>query len=696
MGVEVMEVTLDFLQDRKHMEELVDKLNRAASYYYNGSPIMSDHEYDLLFDELKDYEERTKFVCSNSPTRLVGSFPKVEGLDKVEHEFPAKSLDKTKDVDKFIQTFCVDKSNDEVVLMWKLDGATVQLTYDNGKLQTAATRGDGYIGQDITHNAPVISGIPLEIEYKGKLVVRGEAVISYSSFNCINKNLDEDMKFKNPRNLAAASLTLLDTNVTKTRRIQFKAFELVYIEDKDWKDSLKFYSGLMWLLNQNFDIVDCILCHAYEDNDNNVKNLEELRKAIDILSNSVEKYDIPVDGLVAAFDDTEYSEKFKGTEHHPHPLRGYALKWNDEIQETVIRDIEWSPSRTGLLNPVAIFDPVELEGTTVTRASLHNISVMNDLQIRVGDRVTVYKANKIIPQIGQNLTPQGPYTLDDLAGFLLECPACGSLPTIKVSEDDVQTAVCENEKCPAKLLGKLDNFCSRDAMNIEGLSESTLEKFIDCGFISDFCDIYCLDAFEQEIRNLPGFGDKSYQNIWDSIQKSRNTTMSRLLVGLGIPGIGVKQAKQIAKFFKNDVNWFMHCNEVGHKPFDFTQIDGIGEKISKSINEWLWKYALVDLQPLLYNLNIEKDSNNTEIPQDGPKFVVTGKLNYFKNRKKLEEVIESNGGSVQTSVSKNTDYLINNDINSTSSKNKKAKELGVRIITEQEFMLMIGMGLPDE
>ena len=389
MGVEVMEVTLDFLQDRKHMEELVDKLNRAASYYYNGSPIMSDHEYDLLFDELKDYEERTKFVCSNSPTRLVGSFPKVEGLDKVEHEFPAKSLDKTKDVDKFIQTFCVDKSNDEVVLMWKLDGATVQLTYDNGKLQTAATRGDGYIGQDITHNAPVISGIPLEIEYKGKLVVRGEAVISYSSFNCINKNLDEDMKFKNPRNLAAASLTLLDTNVTKTRRIQFKAFELVYIEDKDWKDSLKFYSGLMWLLNQNFDIVDCILCHAYEDNDNNVKNLEELRKAIDILSNSVEKYDIPVDGLVAAFDDTEYSEKFKGTEHHPHPLRGYALKWNDEIQETVIRDIEWSPSRTGLLNPVAIFDPVELEGTTVTRASLHNISVMNDLQIRVGDRVTV-------------------------------------------------------------------------------------------------------------------------------------------------------------------------------------------------------------------------------------------------------------------------------------------------------------------
>lgn len=703
-----------------NMKELVNKLNEASNAYYNGKDeIMSNHEWDAMFDELAQLEKETDIILPDSPTSKVGADEiGGNGLKKVRHEFPALSLDKTKDIYEFPKVFSKAASGDCVV-MHKLDGCTLCLTYDGsrnggcGRLVQAVTRGNGEIGSDMTYQASYIEGIPMTIGFKGKLIVRGEALMTYSEFERINSNLEEgEEEYSNPRNLANSTITMKEPGL-KGRKVIFKAFKLVYMEpaaDDKIEVPATFFGALTLLERLGFGVVEHELARAYSSNPDVDSDLpDQIINVMNSFSDRVETLDYPVDGLVVASDDYKTADALPVTGHHPDRLTGFAFKWADECAETILREIEWSPSRTGRINPVAVFDPVQLEGTTVTRASVHNVSIVKKLRLRVGDKISVFKSNKIIPQVDKNLTPGDELTYTE--SHACTCPVCGmeTSPMITRSGDrDVEVEMCTNPDCAVKQIKKFVHFCERDCMDIVGLSEKTLEKFIEKGFIEQLADLYRLDTFEHNIATMDGFGQKSYDNIWKSIQRSRKTMFVPFIHALGIPMVGKGQAKLFDKAYKGNVKKFF--NDVYNRK-TFTDIDGIGEKIELSLWDWgsrylgwipfekdlldeMWRTSCnTEVYDLLRWIDVEIPAEANVAGKDilsGKTFVITGSVNHFKNRAELQAKIEELGGKATGSVTKKTSYLINNDVESTSGKNKKAKELGVPIISEDEFLEMIG------
>ncbi|WP_349948840.1 NAD-dependent DNA ligase LigA [Lacrimispora sp. BS-2] len=643
------------------MKELVAVLTAAGKAYYQESrEIMSNFEYDRLYDELKELEEETGIILSQSPTQNVG-YQVLSELPKEAHETPMLSLDKTKSTESLMEWL----GGQTGVLSWKLDGLTVVLSYNHGTLQKAVTRGNGEIGEVITNNAKVFSNIPLNISHQGELVLRGEAVIKYSDFSRINEEIEDvAAKYKNPRNLCSGSVRQLNNQITARRNVNFKAFGLVTAEGVDFKNSRK--EQFEWLKRQGFDVVD----YKMVTRDTLPETVEEFSKAISC-------YDIPSDGLVLLFDDIAYGESLGRTSKFPR--NAIAFKWADEIRETRLDHIEWSPSRTGLINPVAIFDPVELEGTTVSRASVHNLSIMEALELGEGDEITVYKANMIIPQIADNLTRSKKIQIPE------QCPVCGGKTEIR-KINDVRSLYCTNPDCQAKRLKGFTLFVSRDALNIDGLSEATLEKFIGAGFIREYADIFHLEQHEEVITQMEGFGKKSYDNLIKAVKKASHTTLPRLIYGLGIAGIGLANAKMLCQEFKFDFEKLRTAEEE-----ELTTVPGIGKVLADA---WITYFKeeknneMVDR--LLSEVTIEREaeaSGNGIF--EGMVFVITGSVTHYENRKALQEVIEAHGGKATGSVTSKTTYLINNDTTSNSSKNKKAKELGVPIISEEDFIKML-------
>lgn len=645
----------------KRMTELVDILNRASKVYYqDGNEIMSNFEYDKLYDELTALENELGITLSNSPTVNVG-FEVLSELPKENHESPMLSLDKTKEVEG-LQSFLGDKKG---VISWKLDGLTVVLTYNNGELIKAVTRGNGQTGEVITNNAKVFQNIPLKISYKGELIIRGEAVIKYSDFKKINATIDDvDARYKNPRNLCSGSVRQLNNKVTKERNVNFYAFALISAEGVDFNNSIN--NQLEWLISQGFDVVE-----------HRITDAEKIKDDVSYFAEKIVGYDIPSDGLVIMYDDIEYGISLGMTSKFPR--NGIAFKWKDETASTHLREIEWSPSRTGLINPVAIFDPVELEGTTVSRASVHNISIMEELQLGIDDEIMVFKANMIIPQIAENITKSGNIKIPDV------CPACGGKTEVR-NINDAKSLYCINSDCQAKKIKLYTHFVSRDAMNIEGLSEETLEKFIDRGYIREFADIYKLERWREEIVVEKGFGDKSFDNIINAIESSRHTNVIRILFSMGILNVGLSNAKIICKEFGYDMDRIRCATEEQLK-----NIDGVGPIIAKSIVDYFNdEKNNTHLDNLLKELIVEEIKENTnEKIFSNINFVITGSVEHFANRNEVKAKIEELGGKVTGSVTSKTTYLINNDVSSGSSKNKKAKELGIPIITEEEFIKML-------
>ena len=646
---------------RNRMYELVELLNKARkTYEQDDKEIMSNFEYDKLYDELLAIEEELGTKMTNSPTVNVG-YEVLSELPKEKHEKPMLSLDKTKEVSRLKQFIGANKA----LISWKLDGLTIVLTYRDGELFKAVTRGNGEVGEVITNNAKVFKNIPLHIPYKGELVLRGEAVIGYSDFEKINELIgDADAKYKNPRNLCSGSVRQLNNEITAKRNVKFFAFTLVKADDVDFKNSRN--EQLAWLQNQGFDVVEHHFVTA-DTIDDEVKWFAEK-----IVSN-----DFPSDGLVLVYDDIAYGKSLGMTSKFPRD--SFAFKWADEIKETTLTDIEWSPSRTGLINPVAIFEPVDLEGTTVSRASVHNISIMEELELGIGDKINVYKANMIIPQIAENLTRSG---VKDIPS---SCPVCGGETVIK-NDNGTKTLYCTNPKCQAKQIKSFALFVSRDALNMEGLSEATLEKFISMGFIKDFSDIFHIEDHKDVIVEMEGFGEKSYKKLKDSIEKARNTTLAKLVYGLGIAGIGLANAKVICKAFEEDP-----YKVAGASMEKLNAIDGIGDVLAGAfVNYFRDSENMKVYEKLLKEVNIQVEENNNPQIFAGVNFVVTGSVEHFANRNEVKAVIEARGGKVTGSVTSKTAYLINNDKMSTSSKNKKALDLGIPIISEEEFIEMIG------
>lgn len=645
------------MDKKERIKELVDILNKASkAYYQDAKEIMSNFEYDALYDELVQLEKDTGIVLANSPTVNVG-YEVVSELPKEQHESPMLSLDKTKEV-SVLADFAGDKKS---LLSWKLDGLTVVLTYQQGKLFKAVTRGNGEIGEVITNNAKTFKNIPLSIPYEGRLVLRGEAIIKYSDFEKINREIeDAQAKYKNPRNLCSGSVRQLNSEITAKRNVNFIAFALISAENVDFKNSIE--QQYLWLEQQGFEVV--------ERKEVTSSNMEETVK---YFAEKIKEYDYPSDGLVLMYDDIEYGLSLGRTAKFPR--NGIAFKWEDEQAETTLEYIEWSPSRTGLINPVAVFKPVELEGTTVTRASVHNISIMEELKLGDGDTIKVYKANMIIPQISENVTKSGKCVIPEI------CPACGERTEIK-NGNGVKTLYCPNKQCPAKHVKLYSLFVSRNAMNIDGLSEETLEKFIDAGYIHEFADIFNLSRYQKEIVETPGFGQKSYDNLIDSLNKAREVELHALLYSLGIPNIGVANAKLICKYFNNDIEKITHATAE-----ELVKIDGIGDKMAVKFVEYFSdKENIKKFNNLLNELTIIKEENNEEQNMTGLNFVVTGSVERFANRNEVKDYIEKRGGKVTGSVTSKTNYLINNDLLSNSSKNKKAKELGIEIINEEQFL----------
>ena len=645
------------MDKKERIKELVDILNKASkAYYQDAKEIMSNFEYDALYDELVQLEKDTGIVLANSPTVNVG-YEVVSELPKEQHESPMLSLDKTKEVN-VLADFAGDKKS---LLSWKLDGLTVVLTYEQGKLFKAVTRGNGEIGEVITNNAKTFKNIPLSIPYEGRLVLRGEAIIKYSDFEKINREIeDAQAKYKNPRNLCSGSVRQLNSEITAKRNVNFIAFALISAENVDFKNSIE--QQYLWLEQQGFEVV--------ERKEVTSSNMEETVK---YFAEKIKEYDYPSDGLVLMYDDIEYGLSLGRTAKFPR--NGIAFKWEDEQAETTLEYIEWSPSRTGLINPVAVFKPVELEGTTVTRASVHNISIMEELKLGDGDTIKVYKANMIIPQISENVTKSGKCVIPEI------CPACGERTEIK-NDNGVKTLYCSNKQCPAKHVKLYSLFVSRNAMNIDGLSEETLEKFIDAGYIHEFADIFNLSRYQKEIVETPGFGQKSYDNLIDSLNKAREVELNALLYSLGIPNIGVANAKLICKYFNNDIEKITHATAE-----ELVKIDGIGDKMAVKFVEYFSdKENIKKFNNLLNELTIIKEENNEEQNMAGLNFVVTGSVERFANRNEVKDYIEKRGGKVTGSVTSKTNYLINNDLLSNSSKNKKAKELGIEIINEEQFL----------
>ena len=647
--------------DTRRMQELVELLNRAAkAYYQDADEIMSNYEYDALYDELQALEAQTGVTLSSSPTVNVG-YEVLSELPKERHPSPMLSLDKTKDV-AGLQAFAGDQ---KVVMSWKMDGLTIVLTYRDGGLVKAVTRGNGEVGEVITANARTFKNLPLQIPYKGELVLRGEAVIGYKDFEKINEEIAEvDAKYKNPRNLCSGSVRQLNSEITAKRNVKFYGFSLVQAEGVDFHNSRA--AQLDWLASQGFEVVEHI-----------VVSREEIPNEVIKFSEKIVSNDFPSDGLVLIYDDVAYGQSLGRTSKFPRD--SFAFKWADETSKTILREIEWSPSRTGLINPVAIFDPVELEGTTVSRASVHNISIMEELELGIGDQIEVYKANMIIPQIAENLTRSGVKDIPKV------CPVCGGATEIR-SISNAKALYCTNPECQAKQLKSYALFVSRDALNIDGLSEATLEKFIARGFIHDFADLFHLEQHREEICEMDGFGEKSYNNLIASVEKARETTLPRLIYGLGIANIGLANAKLI-------------CKEIGHDPGrvmdltaeDLAAIDGIGDVIAGNYVAYFADAEHRELfEKLLKEVKLPEEQEDVgEQTFAGMNFVITGSVEHFANRNEVKALIESKGGKVTGSVTSKTNYLINNNVESTSSKNKKAKDLGIPIITEEDFLKML-------
>ncbi len=644
------------------IKELTEILNRASkAYYMQDTEIMSNYEYDALYDELVQLEKETGITLSNSPTIHVG-YEVVSELPKEEHEYPMLSLDKTKDV----QTLSDWLGDQMGVLSWKMDGLTIVLTYDNGELVKAVTRGNGYVGEVITNNAKVFKNVPHRIAFKGKLTLRGEAVIKYSDFNALNNQIeDSEAKYKNPRNLCSGSVRQLNNAVTAERNVFFFAFTLVVAEGEDFHNSRM--QQFEWLRSQGFDVVE----HVQVDR-------ESLPSYVSQFAERITENDFPSDGLVLILEDIAYGESLGTTAKFPR--NAIAFKWADEIRETHLLDVEWSASRTGLINPIAVFEPVELEGTTVSRASLHNISILRALQLGRGDLIQVYKANMIIPQIAENLTRSDSLEIPSV------CPVCGETTEIR-SLNDVSSLYCLNEECPAKHVKQFSLFVSRDAFNIEGMSEATLEKLIQHGFLHEPADLFHLDNYHDEIVQLDGFGEKSYQRLMASVQKARKITLAKLIYSLGILNIGLSNARLLCRHYKNDLQALMSASTE-----ELTAIDGIGPVIAGSFTDYFAdEHHKKELEDLLGEVEIEQENFEAEDRIfDGKIFVITGSLEHFKNRNALKELLEEKGAKVAGSVSSKTSYLINNDAASASSKNKKARELGVSVITEEELMALMG------
>lgn len=646
----------------KKMKELGEKLREASrAYYQEDREIMPNVEYDALYDTLSALEKETGIVLADSPTVNVG-YEAVEQLPKEEHERPMLSLDKTKEREALREFI----GEHPTLLSWKLDGLTIVLTYENGELIKAVTRGNGIVGEVITNNARVFKNIPLKISFKGRLVLRGEAIITYSDFQKINETIgDADAKYKNPRNLCSGSVRQLNNEITAKRNVRFYAFSLVSAEGVDFRNSREVQ--FRWLNEQGFEVVEYRKVTA-----------ETLDEAMDYFAEAVTTNDFPSDGLVALYDDIAYGESLGTTAKFPR--NAMAFKWADEMRDTRLLEIEWSPSRTGLINPVAIFEPVELEGTTVSRASVHNISIMKELKLGIGDTIRVYKANMIIPQIAENLTGSGNAPIPH------NCPACGQ-ETIVKKENDVECLFCVNPGCPAKKIKSFGLFTSRDAMNIDGLSEATLEKFIARGFIHDFGDIFEISRHKDEIVKMEGFGQKSYDNLMESLERAKETTLPRVIYSLGIANIGLANAKVICRHFDNDLDRIRHASLE-----EVSDIDTIGPVIAGNLVAY---FKDEDnnrrLDHLMSFLHIQEDSPKQEQIFEGMNFVITGSLVHFGNRSEAKELIESLGGKVTGSVTKKTNYLINNDIQSNSSKNKKARELGIPILSEEDFRKLAGV-----
>lgn len=669
----------------ERIKYLVATLNEASkAYYAEDREIMSNRDYDALYDELVSLEQETGMVLANSPTVNVG-YEAVEELPKERHESPMLSLDKTKSREALRDWL----EGHPAVLSWKLDGLTIVLTYRGGKLQKAVTRGNGEIGEVITNNARTFVNLPLEIPFKGELILRGEAVISYSDFEKINAGIeDAEAKYKNPRNLCSGSVRQLNNEITAKRNVRFFAFTLVSAraeeefpmdsgepaETDEVFGSVKKQFG--FLEEQGFQVVEHYLVTE-----------ENILDTIDLFEKKIESYDIPSDGLVLTYDDIAYGQSLGRTAKFPR--HSIAFKWADELRETTLREIEWSASRTGLINPVAIFEPVELEGTTVSRASVHNISILRALQLGIGDRITVYKANMIIPQIAENLTAKEELEERRLVEIPKKCPVCGGETEIR-QVNNVQSLYCTNEKCAAKQIKAFTLFVSRDAMNIDGLSEATLEKFIDLGFIHEFADLFHLDRYREQIVEMEGFGEKSYQNLTDSIERARHTTLPRVIYGLGIANIGVANAKMLCRFFDYDLKRMQEADVE-----TLSAIDGVGEVIATAFVNYMQDADnLRKVADLTEELEIEiprvEEGSQT---LSGLSFVITGSLEKFASRADMKEAIEQKGGKVTGSVTGKTTCLINNDVTSSSSKNKKARELGIPVISEEDFMRQYGIEL---
>ncbi|MBD5524736.1 MAG: NAD-dependent DNA ligase LigA [Lachnospiraceae bacterium] len=641
------------------MKELVSILNKASeAYYAQDTEIMSNFAYDQLYDELTRLEEITGVTLADSPTVHVG-YEAVEELPKERHERPMLSLAKTKSREELRDWL----NGKEALLSWKLDGLTIVLTYMDGKLAKAVTRGNGEVGEVVTNNARVFRNVPVSIPYQGELVVRGEAVISYSEFEKINSRIDEaEAKYKNPRNLCSGSVRQLNNEITAARNVNLYVFSLVKADGVDFYNSRS--AQFDFLTEQGFDIVE-----------NRLVNPDTIEDEIAYFENKIQSYDIPSDGLVLIYEDIAYGQSLGRTAKFPRDA--IAFKWADELRETVLQEMEWSASRTGLINPVAIFEPVELEGTTVSRASVHNVSIVRGLKLGIGDRITVYKANMIIPQIAENLTQSDTLEIPKV------CPVCGQ-PTEIRRVNDVQSLYCANPSCDAKKIKAFTLFVSRDAMNVDGLSESTLEKFLARGFLHEFADIFHLQRYEQEIIQMEGFGEKSYNNLIESIEKSRDTTLPRVIYGLGIENVGVANAKLLCRHFRFSIEALREADVE-----ELSAIDGIGEVIAGSIYDFFHNDERMEqLNHLLQEVRIAVETVEEEGSQTlaGMSFVITGSLEHYENRNALKDEIEAKGGKVTGSVTGKTTCLINNDTTSQSSKNKKAKELGIRIISEEEFI----------
>ena len=653
---------MDEQKEMNHMRELVELLNRARrSYEQENTEIMSNYEYDKLYDELQELEEKLGTRMANSPTVNVG-YEVLSELPKERHERPMLSLDKTKDVERLKEFLGGQKA----LISWKLDGLTVVLTYQNGELVKAVTRGNGVIGEVITNNAKVFKNVPLKIPYQGELVLRGEAVISYKDFEKINEEIEDvDAKYKNPRNLCSGSVRQLNNEITAKRNVRFYAFTLVRAEGVDFQNSRKYQ--MQWLENQGFDVVE-----------NHEVTRDTIEEEVAWFAREIEHNEVPSDGLVLVYDDIAYGQSLGTTAKFPRD--SFAFKWADEIRNTKLLEIEWSPSRTGLINPVAIFEPVELEGTTVSRASVHNLSIMEELHLGIGDTIEVYKANMIIPQIAKNLTGSDNIEIPKV------CPVCGGATEIR-QMNDAKSLYCTNPMCQAKRIKSFALFVSRDALNIDGLSEATLEKFIARGFIHKYRDIFHLDSYQEEIQTMEGFGEKSYANLIASVDKARSTTLAKVVYGLGIAGIGLANAKLICRHFKNDVEKMTGASEE-----ELSDIQGVGPVLAAAfVKYFISEERKKEFKLLLGELEIQPEEMAEEQKFAGMSFVVTGSVNHFANRNEVKELVEKMGGKVTGSVTKKTNYLINNDVESASSKNRKAKELGVPIISEEEFIELAGV-----